>query len=91
MHLFIRTTKVSKTNGLENLTNLFKIPSLPSEFDSLTFEQMLKISAVVVGTKKIDFLHVVKRTDSLLCLIIESILLPIDVKNSFNLEQSGIV
>ena len=84
MHLFIRTTKVSEIIGLTNLTNLFGIPSFSSEFEFLRFDVMLKISAVVVGNRNIDLLHVFERTGSLLCLIFASILLAINMTNSFN-------
>ena len=91
MHFFIGTTKVPEIIGLKNLTNLFGILSFPSEFEYLRNEQMLKVLVVVAGNRNSDFVHFLERTGSLLCLIFASIWLPIVVKNSINLESSGIV
>ena len=73
------------------MTKMFGMPSFTSEFEFLRFEHMLKISAVVVGKRNIDILHVLQRTGSLLCLIFAAISLLTNVKKSFNSEGSRIV
>ena len=89
MHLLIRTTKISEIFGLKNLKKLLGIPSFPSEFKFLRFEQILKNLVFVVAKRKIDFLHVLERTSSLLRLIFAYISLSEHVKNSLKLEDTG--